>query len=103
MLLFAEGSVDKVFDNNELKVALFSALEKLGKKNKVLTIPPDFTRFHSHAGELTTFAYEYYKSNLTDILPALGTHFPMTENEITKMFLEFLMICLEYIIGEMIL
>ena len=86
MLLFAEGSVDKVFDNNELKVALFSALEKLGKKNKVLTIPPDFTRFHSHAGELTTFAYYYYKSNLTDILPALGTHFPMTENDITKMF-----------------
>ena len=86
MLLFAEGSVNKVFDNNELKVALFSALEKLGRKNKVLTIPPDFTRFHSHAGELTTFAYDYYKSNLTDILPALGTHFPMTENEITKMF-----------------
>ena len=86
MLLFAEGSVNKVFNNNELKDALFSALEKLGTKNKVLTIPPDFTRFHSHAGELTTFAYDYYKSNLTDILPALGTHFPMSENEITKMF-----------------
>jgi nickel-dependent lactate racemase len=51
-----------------------------------LSIPPDYTRFHSKAGELTAYAHEYYNSNLTDILPALGTHSPMTNDQIDHMF-----------------
>ena len=86
MLLYARGSETDVIESIDLKDALFSAFEKLGSKKKVLVIPPDFTRYHSRAGELTTISYDYYKNTLTDILPALGTHFPMTEKEITKMF-----------------
>jgi len=86
MLLFARGSETDVIDSKTLKDGLFSTFEKLGNRNKVLAIPPDFTRYHSRAGELTTFAYDYYKNTLTDILPALGTHFAMTEKEIDKMF-----------------
>ena len=86
MLLYARGSETDVIDSNDLKDALFAAFEKLGDKKKVLAIPPDFTRYHSRAGELTTFAFDYYKNKLTDILPALGTHFAMTEKEIEKMF-----------------
>ena len=86
MLFYARGSETDVIDSNDLKVALFAAFEKLGDKKKVLAIPPDFTRYHSRAGELTTFAFDYYKNKLTDILPALGTHFAMTEKEIEKMF-----------------
>ena len=86
MLLYARGSETDVIDSNDLNAALFTAFEKLGPKKKVLALPPDFTRYHSRAGELTTFAYEYYKSQMTDILPALGTHFAMTEKEIAKMF-----------------
>ena len=52
----------------------------------MLAIPPDFTRFHSRAGEITEHSYHYYKEKLTDILPALGTHYPMTEKEINNMF-----------------
>ncbi|HHH20094.1 MAG TPA: DUF2088 domain-containing protein, partial [Campylobacterales bacterium] len=37
-------------------------------------------------GEITEYSYQYYKEKLTDVLPALGTHFPMTENELKKMF-----------------
>ena len=86
MLLYARGSETDVIDSQALKEALFSTFEKLGNKKKVLAIPPDFTRYHSRAGELTTFAYEFYQKEMTDILPALGTHFAMTEKEIDKMF-----------------
>lgn len=86
MLYFTRGSESDILDSKTLKKALFEVFEKLGAKKKVLTIPPDFTRFHSQAGELTTYAYEYYKNSLTDILPALGTHFAMSGNEINKMY-----------------
>jgi len=86
MLYYSKGSVNTVITSDEVKEALFTTYEKLGVKNKVLAIPPDFTRFHSKAGELTSITYEYYKDKLTDILPAIGTHYPMTEKEIDIMF-----------------
>ncbi len=86
MILFAQGSAKKELTEKEIKEDLFNALNKLGDKKKVLAIPPDFTRLHSKAGELTRYTYEYYKEKLTDILPALGTHNAMTENEISTMF-----------------
>lgn len=86
MLYFAEGSENKVFTQEEIKASLFTTYEKLGNNKKVLAIPPDFTRFHSKAGELTTITYEYYKDKLTDILPAIGTHYPMNDKEIDIMY-----------------
>ena len=86
MLLYSRGSENDILEPEDLKNGLFEALEKLGQKKKVLALPPDFTRFHSRAGELTRYAWEYYGRKLTDILPAIGTHFPMTSNEITAMF-----------------
>jgi nickel-dependent lactate racemase len=49
-------------------------------------IPPDFTRFHSQAGALTKLIYDYYGANLTDVLPALGTHSAMSPEQIGEMF-----------------
>lgn len=86
MLYFSKGSTDTALSNEEIKEALFSVFEKLGKRNKVLAIPPDFTRFHSRAGEITQHTYFYFKDRLTDILPAVGTHFKMTDNELNLMF-----------------
>jgi nickel-dependent lactate racemase len=86
MLLFARGSEKDFFTADDLHAAIFSSLDKLGKKKKVLAIPPDFTRYHSQAGLLTTFVYQYYKESLTDILPALGTHSPMTTAAINEMY-----------------
>jgi len=86
MLYFEKGSADYAFSHEELKKAVFEIFDRLGKRNKVLVIPPDFTRYHSRAGELTVLAYEYYGKRLTDIMPALGTHFRMTDTEISKMF-----------------
>ena len=86
MLYYEQGAPDKAFGCDEIKKALFDAFDRLGERKKVLVIPPDFTRFHSRAGELTRYVYEYFGERLTDILPALGTHFKMTDAEIEKMF-----------------
>ena len=86
MIYFEKGSIDTSFSANELKQGLFDALEKLGEKKKVLAIPPDYTRLPSRAGELTEFTWEYYREKLTDVLPALGTHSPMTAEQIKHMF-----------------
>jgi nickel-dependent lactate racemase len=86
MQYFVRGGVNEVLGPDELKEGLYSALDKLGLRKKVLAIPPDFTRYHSMAGILTGLTHKYYKDNLTDILPALGTHFRMTEKEINKMY-----------------
>jgi nickel-dependent lactate racemase len=86
MILFSNGSPDKIFSRDEVRDALFAAFDKLGAKNRILAVPPDFTRYHSQAGLLTQLAWEYYRERLTDVLPAIGTHIPMTDEEITVMF-----------------
>ncbi len=86
MIYFERGSEDTILTKNDLKEGLFTALGKLGPRNRVLAVPPDFTRFHSHAGALTSLVYEYYQDRLTDVLPALGTHTPMTAGQIDTMF-----------------
>ena len=86
MLYFAKGSENTVLSEEDIKEGLYSSFEKLGRRNKVLAIPPDLTRFHSRAGDLTRYSYYYYKDKLTDILPAIGTHFPMTDKEIGIMY-----------------
>ncbi len=70
----------------DIKAGVFQALKMMGEKRRVLIIPPDFTRFHSGAGIITQIIYEYYGDIVKDILPALGTHFPMSEDEIKKMY-----------------
>ncbi|MBR3502993.1 MAG: DUF2088 domain-containing protein [Clostridia bacterium] len=71
----------------EIREAL---LESLAGKNlkKVLILPPDFTRFHSNAGFITNV---YYHALLdagveVDIMPALGTHDPVSREQAAAMF-----------------
>jgi nickel-dependent lactate racemase len=85
-LYSATGSRTTEFTPNELKQTLFSLFDALGARRRVLCIPPDFTRFHSRAGELTRLAYEYYGDRLAAVLPALGTHSAMTETQLQAMF-----------------
>ncbi|HYQ57454.1 MAG TPA: lactate racemase domain-containing protein [Draconibacterium sp.] len=86
MLYFEKGSTETALNTEDLKKGLFEALDKMGKVNKVLAIPPDYTRLPSRAGELTEAAWEYFGERLTDVLPALGTHTPMTAKQINHMF-----------------
>jgi len=72
-LLQIEEAVEKTIRNRDLQ--------------KVLLIPPDFTRFHSMAGMITEIYYNKLKDTCEiDILPALGTHVPVTEEECKAMF-----------------
>lgn len=65
--------------------AVFEALTRAlsGRAlKKVLLIPPDFTRMHSGAGKITAMLYKLLGENcVVDIIPALGTHEPMSEQE----------------------
>ena len=85
-LYYAAGSPTTEISDEQMREALHLVLEQLGERKKVLTLPPDFTRYNSRAGQLTCMAYEFYGSAMTDIMPALGTHVPMPEWQLDKMF-----------------
>ena len=85
-LYYAEGAADLALNEEQLRAGLYAALDQLGPRKRVLALPPDFTRFHSMAGVLTRFALDYYGAALTDILPAIGTHTPMTAAQLSEMF-----------------
>jgi len=86
MIYFEKGAPDVEFKDQEIREALSAALQKIGPKVGVLAIPPDITRFHSMAGRITEMVWEYYGAGLNDVLPALGTHTPMTVEEIRRMY-----------------
>ena len=86
MIYFQRGSENENLTAADLNAGLCEALDKLGTRHKVLAVPPDITRFYSRAGELTRYAHQYYGEKLTDILPALGTHFAMSDPEMDRMF-----------------
>jgi nickel-dependent lactate racemase len=85
-LFYSEGGPEAELSAEELRSALYQALNKLGTRRNVLAVPPDGTRFHSRAGELTQYVHAYYGDRLGCILPALGTHAAMSPAALTRMF-----------------
>ncbi|MDE3103608.1 MAG: DUF2088 domain-containing protein [Acidobacteriota bacterium] len=85
-LYFAAGSPTTEMSHDDIRSGLHTALEQLGQRKRVLAVPPDFTRMHSEAGLLTEMAWQYYGEHMKDVLPALGTHKPMTDQEIATMY-----------------
>jgi nickel-dependent lactate racemase len=86
MIYYQKGSETSVLTEEDLKEGLTATLDKWGKVKKALALPPDYTRYHSFAGNLTRIADKYLGDRLTDIMPAIGTHTPMTEEQINSMF-----------------
>ncbi len=78
------------YDNGIPSDVLTEALKKSleGRElKKVLILPPDFTRMYSGAGKITAIYYELLKDKCqVDIMPALGTHAPMTKEEWVAFF-----------------
>ena len=71
----------------EIRRALLASLDGRSVR-KALILPPDFTRFHSGAGFITNVYYHALTAlgAEVDVLPALGTHEPMTDAQLRAMF-----------------
>ncbi|MCQ2072964.1 MAG: lactate racemase domain-containing protein [Bacteroidaceae bacterium] len=86
MLYFARGSKTDVITPQEVRQILKDVFDGMGPRRRVLALPPDYTRLNSYAGPITEICYDYFGTALTDIMPALGTHVPMTDSQISDMF-----------------
>ncbi len=86
MIYFQKSSETIPITDSDLRDGLITGIEKFGPARNVLAIPPDITRFHSYAGVLTRMTDDYLGDRLCNVLPALGTHSPMSEREIREMF-----------------
>jgi nickel-dependent lactate racemase len=90
MEYLAEGSPETVIDEARAAALVGLLLDQVGRRRplrRVLVVPPDVSRRHSWAGTLTGIVYEQLRQTATvEILPAVGTHEPMTAAEITAMY-----------------
>ncbi len=81
-----------VLGDNMADEALRENLEKwvedVGEAwERVLILPPDATRSHSKAGVITRILYQLLAPSChVDVMPALGTHEPMEEDALRRMF-----------------
>ena len=87
MDIFKTASVEEGLTPEEIKAALLESLEGRTVKH-ALILPPDFTRFHSNAGYITNVYYHALteRGATVDILPALGTHVPVTPEQSAAMY-----------------
>ncbi len=85
--IYKIAKTENGLSQEEIKAALLESLEGRELK-KVLILPPDFTRFHSNAGYITNVYYHTLieRGVQVDIMPALGTHVAMTEEQWNAMF-----------------
>lgn len=79
---------ENAIDDAQLRKILDQFIDIKAKDAKrVLILPPDITRFHSKAGFISAYLYHQLKSRAeVKFLPALGTHDPMSDEDIDAMF-----------------
>lgn len=85
-LYCAVGGTEVDLSPERMSELLAESLSKLGRRERVLAVPPDITRLHSQAGALTCAAREHLGHRLKAVLPAIGTHTPMTPKQIDHMY-----------------
>lgn len=73
-------------DLHDLERELGAWLKQFSALDRILVIPPDITRAHSLAGTVLTMLRNILPHTQMDVLPALGTHTPMTEQERAALF-----------------
>jgi nickel-dependent lactate racemase len=77
----SDEELDELFSE-----ALSKAIADINDSETAIILPPDITRFHSRAGYLTDIAARELSGRLGAVLPALGTHMPLTAAEKERMF-----------------
>lgn len=82
------GGAEAEISSAQAEEFLRSCVDALDvRPKKALLVPPDFSRFHSGAGEVCARLYSILAPGAeVFLLPALGTHRPMTPDEMDKMF-----------------
>lgn len=87
MELCYRAKTEKGLSGQEILSGVLASIE--GEKPKrALLLPPDFTRYHSNAGLITNMYYHVLtdRGSNVDIMPALGSHVPVTREQADKMF-----------------
>lgn len=84
--LFIRAETEQGIEDAAIRQALYETLNSAGELTKILIIPPDITRLNAYAGEITRMIWDLLPDCEIDILPALGTHMEMTEDELDFMF-----------------
>ena len=87
MNIFKVSVNEEGLTGEQIKKCLLDSLR--GRKlKKVLILPPDFTRYHSNAGFITNVYYNALTDmgDEVDIMPAVGTHVPVSREQWEKMF-----------------
>ena len=84
---FAKGSPKTRITPDDMRDALQAAVEHAGDTSRTLVLPPDASRAHSGAGTLTAMLYDMLgDADAFHVMPALGTHFPMSADALRRMF-----------------
>ena len=89
--LLADGGVDRDITAAELEdhVAVIARDHVVGGNiRRVLLVPPDHTRLHSRSGAITSALKRTLEDHgcTVGVLPALGTHLAMTDDDAAVMF-----------------
>ncbi len=78
---------EKGISGEQLEKMMDDLIVQYPNAKKVLIIPPDYTRCYSYAGEITQLLYKKLSQSAeVDVIPALGTHMAMNEEEMQKFF-----------------
>lgn len=86
MTFVARGSASEEITAEALSSLVAQALGAINGAGRVIAVPPDITREHSQAGAITDMIYGNLGRRLAAVLPAIGTHAPMTDAEIVAMY-----------------
>lgn len=82
--LRAESEVG--LQENQIEQWLNDYLQDYQDIKNILILPPDISRLNSYAGNIVRMLFRRFADAQIDIMPALGTHTPMTDEEIAKMY-----------------
>ena len=87
MELCYRAKTEKGLSGQEILSGVLASIEE-EKPKRALLLPPDFTRYHSNAGLITNMYYHVLTDRgcNVDIMPALGSHVPVTREQADKMF-----------------
>lgn len=84
--IFLQADRKKSISAREIEESIVSYLSQFSNLKNILILPPDISRLNSYAGEIVNVIYKKMKGINIDIMPALGTHLPMTVNQIRRMY-----------------